>query len=55
MDKVAVYTGSSNIYEDMLICAKSLVAHSDVEKIFFLIEDDGFPYDIPDLIETKNV
>ena len=55
LDKVAVYTGSSNIYEDMLICAKSLVAHSDVEKIFFLIEDDDFPYDIPDLIETKNV
>lgn len=56
LDKIAVYTGSSNIYDDMVTCAKSLVAHSDVDKIHFLIEDDDFPFDIPsDLIETRNV
>ncbi len=56
MQKVAVYTGSRNIYEDILACAKSLVAHSDVNKIWFLIEDDEFPFDIPsDLISTRNV
>ena len=54
--KVAAYTGSRNIYEDMLICAKSLIANSDVEKIFFLIEDDEFPYNVPtEIIETRNV
>lgn len=56
MGKYAVYTGTRNIYRDMLASAKSLVAHSDVDKIHFLIEDDEFPYDIPsDLIETRNI
>ena len=53
--KVAVYTGTRNLYEHMVVAAKSLVANSDVEKIYFLIEDDVFPYDIPDMIETRNV
>lgn len=56
MKKVVVYSGSKNIYEDMLVSAKSLIAHSDVDKIYFLIEDDKFPYDIPDdLVEVRNV
>lgn len=56
MKKIAVYTGSRNIYDDMVVCAKTLVAHSDVDKIWFLIEDDKFPYDIPeDIIQTRNV
>ncbi len=53
--KCAVYTGSKNIYEDMVMVAKSLIAHSDVDKIYFLIEDDKFPLDICDIIETRNV
>lgn len=56
MKKYAVYTGTRNIYKDMLASAKSLAAHSDVDKIHFLIEDDTFPYPIPkDLIETRNI
>ena len=55
LDKIAVYTGSRNIYEDMLVASKSLIAHSDVDKVYFLIEDDIFPYDIPSIIKTKNV
>ena len=55
MDKVAVYTGSRNLYENMVIAAKSLVANSKVDKIYFFIEDDIFPYKLPDFIETKNV
>lgn len=54
-DKVAVYTGSRNIYSDMLAASKSLIAHSDVDKVYFLIEDDVFPYELCDLIETRNV
>ncbi len=53
--KCAVYTGSRNIYEDMVIAAKSLIAYSDVDKIYFLIEDDNFPFDIPKTIEIRNV
>jgi len=52
MKKCAVYTGSRNIYEDMLMSAKSLIANSDVNQIYFLIEDDIFPYELP---ETEEV
>jgi hypothetical protein len=38
--RAAVYSGTRNIYDKMLIAAKSLLMHSNVEKIYFLIEDD---------------
>ena len=53
--KAAVYFGTRNLYQDMVTAAKSLIIHSDVEKIYFLIEDDKFPYDLPPRIETINV
>ena len=53
--KVAVYCGTRNLYEDMVTAAKSLLLHSDVDKIYFLIEDDDFPFYLPDCIETINV
>ena len=39
----------------MLTAAKSLLMHSNVEKIYFLIEDDEFPYEIPPEIECINI
>lgn len=53
--KAAVYSGTRNLYPDMVTAAKSLVANSSVEKIYFLIEDDVFPEKLPQLIETINV
>ena len=53
--KAAVYSGTRNLYADMVTAAKSLIANSSVEKIYFLIEDDVFPYELPRLIETMNV
>ena len=53
--KAAVYAGTRNIYNRMLAPAKSLLIHSDVDKIYFLIEDDTFPYDLPKEIECINV
>jgi hypothetical protein len=29
--------------------------HSNVEKIYFLIEDDKFPYELPPEIECMNI
>jgi lipopolysaccharide biosynthesis glycosyltransferase len=56
MTKVAIYSGSRNIYNDMVVSAKSLIENSDVNTIWFLIEDDEFPYGIPkDIIKTRNV
>ena len=55
MEKIAIYTGSRNIYSDMEMAAKALTANSDVDKIYFLIEDDIFPNDLPDHIQVMNV
>lgn len=53
--RTAVYMGTKNLYEDMVTAAKSLLINSNVEKIYFLIEDDKFPYIVPSCIECINV
>ena len=51
----AVYSGTRNLYEAMVWSAKSLVANSSVDAIHFLIEDDKFPYEMPDFCDFMNV
>ena len=53
--RAAVYCGTRNIYQDMIPSMKSLLIHSNVEKIYFLIEDDEFPYELPPEVECINV
>lgn len=53
--RAAAYSGTRNVYEDMLIAAKSLLEHSNIEEIYFLIEDDTFPYDLPPEIKCINI
>lgn len=53
--KAAVYSGTRNLYADMSVAARTLVAHSSVDKIYFLIEDDTFPEPLPEMVETINV
>ena len=53
--RAAVYSGTRNLYPDMVTAAKSLIANSNVEKVYFLIEDDTFPEKLPPMIETINV
>jgi len=53
--KCAVYFGSREIYWDMVSAAKSLLAHSDVDKIYYLIEDDEYPFETSPSIETINI
>lgn len=55
MKKVAVYSGTSNLYGYMVTAAKSLMINSDIEKIYFLIENSKFPYSLPDNIECIDV
>ena len=55
MMKAVVYSGSRNLYPHMVVAAKSLIAYSSADRIFFLIEDDEFPEPLPPLIETINV
>lgn len=55
--RVVVYCGTYNTYLNMATSAKSLLWHTKVDKIYFLIEDDTFPYDLPGdgIIECINV
>ena len=53
--KAAVYCGTRNLYADMLPAIKALLINSDVDKIYLLIEDDVFPYQLPDCVECINV
>ena len=53
--RAAVYAGTRNVYQDMIPSMRSLLIHSNVEKIYFLIEDDEFPYELPPEVECINV
>lgn len=53
--KAAVYAATRELYPDLAPSIKALLLHSDVEKIFLVIEDDAFPEWLPPLCETVNV
>lgn len=53
--KVAAYTGTRNLYPEMVPAVKSLLIHSDVDEIWLFIEDDEFPYELPKNVKIKNV
>ena len=52
---VAVYCGTRNTYQNMVVSSKSLLYHTPMDKVYFLIEDDVFPYELPDVIQCINV
>ena len=52
--KHALYSGSKNLYGDMQTAAKSLIANSDVDKVWMLTEG-GYDYWLPDLCEVVDV
>ncbi len=53
--KHAVYSGTRNLYADMVTAAKSLVANSSVDVVHFLVEDAAFPYELPSFVECHDV
>ena len=53
--KAAVYFGSRDIYYDMVSAYKSLLVNSDVDKIYLLIEDDEFPFELHPAVQTVNI
>ena len=55
MRKVAVYAGTRNVYHNMTVAAKSLLSHTPMNRVWFLIEDDQFPEQLPDVIRCINV
>lgn len=53
--RIVIYSGTYNTYQNMLTSAKSLLSHTKVDKIYFLTEDNEFPYPLPDIIQNINV
>ena len=53
--KAAVYAGTRNLYPHMVTAAKSILKNSAVDRVYFLIEDDVFLYELPEEIECINV
>ena len=54
-DKVAVYSGTRNVYPQMYTSLKSLLLNTDMDRVYLMIEDDEFPYPIPENVMTMNV
>ena len=46
-DKVAVYTGTRNVYPQMYTSLKSLLLNTEMDRVYLIIEDDKFPYPVP--------
>jgi lipopolysaccharide biosynthesis glycosyltransferase len=55
MRRVAVYAGTRNVYGMMAAAAKSLLAHTHMDVVYFLIEDDAFPEPLPDVVRVWNM
>lgn len=55
MRRVAVYAGTRNVYGMMAAAAKSLLATTHMDQVYFLVEDDAFPEPLPGLIGVVNV
>lgn len=53
--KSVCYIGNRKVYGMMLASAKSLLCHSPVDRIYFLIEDDAFPEPLPEIFRCINV
>lgn len=52
--KHALYSGSTNLYGDMQTAAKSLIANSDVDKVWLLTEGE-YDFYLPDICEVVDV
>ena len=55
MDKVAVYAGTRNVYEQMYVSLKSLLINTQMDRVYLLIEDDEYPFPLPKNVITINI
>ena len=54
-ERIVVYTGTRNVYTNIEVAAKSLLCNTQVDRVFFCIEDDTFPSQLPDIVTVKNI
>lgn len=55
MRKVFVYAGTENLYRQMSVALTSLMQNTVPDRVYFLTEDDSFPYPLPDCVRVLNV
>lgn len=55
MNNIVVFCGTRNVYSTMEVAAKSLLCHTPVDHIHFLIEDETYPGYLPDIISVQDV
>lgn len=53
--RTAAYFGTRNVYPAMVPAVNSIVKNSDVERVFLFIEDDMFPFALPEICEIRNI
>ena len=54
-ERVAVYSGTRNVYPQMYTSLKSLLINNQMDRVYLLIEDDDFPYPLPKNVLPVNV
>lgn len=54
-DKIAVYAGTRNIYPQMYVSLKSLLLNNKLDQVFLLIEDEEFPFPLPENVTVIDV
>lgn len=54
-DKVVVYAGTHNIYPQMYTALKSLIFNNDIDRVYLLVDDNDFPYPVPENVHLVNV
>ena len=55
MRRVAVYAGTRNLYKEMRTAVVSLLTNNQMDRVYLLIEDDAFPYEMPENVLAVNV
>lgn len=55
MKRIVFYTGTRNFYHMMTLSLKSMLDHTRIDKVYFIIEDDTFTEPLPDCVECVNV
>lgn len=53
--KCVIYGATRNVYTYLMPSVYSLLAHTDVDKVFLLVEDDELPFILPNKCEIINV
>ena len=53
--RVAVYSGTRNVYPDIITSMKSLLYHTRMDAVYVLAEDDDLGEELPDCVKVINV